>query len=783
MRETPFVTFTLVAVLMSSMGAVDAAEEPSLAANYGFLPLEVMKLGDRGSNLLPGDFNHDGLMDLVVIDNTHHRLDLLMQRSEAVPSTKPEGRQDVNRIDDAWRFEQRKLPVDVDVSAVAVGDFDGDKRTDLAYFGLPDQLVIHFQPETGEWLKKQTLRVADVAAGSWCLTAGDLNHDGRDDLVLIGKTELCVLKQRPTGGFEVITRLMNTSEKMGLAQVADLNGDGRADVCYLAGEGTTRGLGVRLQDTTGELGPEYLFDLERPRAVSIRNVDGRPGHEILTIDSRTGRLKILRVVTKTFGPQEIRDRLVRYGFGKGTPGRDRDVALADVDGNGLKDVTVSDPDASRVLLFRQERPRGLDLGTPYPTVSGSDILRAGPVLSKGTADLVVHSASEKSIGIARWDNGRMMFPEVLPIDQEPLGLELVDIDRDGRMEMLYLTKSREGRDSVYTLWGLHRNAGNTDWEEHPTLGGKDGFNVSVKSTPERMLALDVIGDEQPELLLMQGSKPPVVLQLNGAGRFEEVNIGGTVGTGTVSSRAAFPCRLNDRPGLLIAQDNFARHLEVSPQNRWQVGEQINANESAAKIVGAALINLDDTPDPEIALVDTGVKKLRLMQRKNAVYHPWKEIDLGEMAFQRCQVADLNGDERPDLMLFGSDQFAVLYAGGSTPALEEIASYETTLEKAFPTDVVAGDLNGDGIMDLAITDTRSHFLEIVQFSKENSLRHALYFKVFEEKSFQKDDDIPSTEPREAVIADVTGDGLSDLILLVHDRLLVYPQDSGTPPAKK
>ena len=29
----------------------------------------------------------------------------------------------------------------------------------------------------------------------------------------------------------------------------------------------------------------------------------------------------------------------------------------------------------------------------------------------------------------------------------------------------------------------------------------------------------------------------------------------------------------------------------------------------------------------------------------------------------------------------------------------------------------------------------------------------------------------------MIADVTGDGKADLILLSHDRVLVYPQDDG------
>jgi len=33
-----------------------------------------------------------------------------------------------------------------------------------------------------------------------------------------------------------------------------------------------------------------------------------------------------------------------------------------------------------------------------------------------------------------------------------------------------------------------------------------------------------------------------------------------------------------------------------------------------------------------------------------------------------------------------------------------------------------------------------------------------------------------EPREALVADVTGDGRNDLIILVHDRILVYPQSN-------
>ena len=91
--------------------------------------------------------------------------------------------------------------------------------------------------------------------------------------------------------------------------------------------------------------------------------------------------------------------------------------------------------------------------------------------------------------------------------------------------------------------------------------------------------------------------------------------------------------------------------------------------------------------------------------------------------------------------------------------------------------MAGDLNHDGEIDLVLTDTRNHFVEILQYRPDSGLKHALYFRVFEQKTFRNDEEAGDSEPREALIADVTGDGLPDLLLLIHDRLLLYPQDEG------
>ena len=48
-----------------------------------------------------------------------------------------------------------------------------------------------------------------------------------------------------------------------------------------------------------------------------------------------------------------------------------------------------------------------------------------------------------------------------------------------------------------------------------------------------------------------------------------------------------------------------------------------------------------------------------------------------------------------------------------------------------------------------------------------------FKIFESKIFSGGEP-REYEPREVLIADVTGDGAEDLVLVAHDRILLYPQ---------
>ena len=762
------------------------AAEPSteLAEYFGFKPLEIFKLQARSGNMVPGDLNHDGLTDLAIIDNSNSRIDMLLQRKKVPDQKDRSTTTDVNSFKNDWRFEHKKFPVDKALAALSLGDFNGDGRTDIAYIGLPDRLIIRLQPESGEWTTGPTFRLPDLQLAQWMMASGDLNNDGKFDLAILGKNDTFILYQKD-GELQRPERLMNTSDKLGLVHIGDLDGDGRGDLCYLANDDSGRALCARFQTSAAKLGPELRFDLDKPRSTTLKDIDGKPGLEILSIHGQTGRVRVSQIRRPEAKAGELAGQLVQYGFGQQAGSRERDLAIGDINGDKLADVVVTDPEASQVLVFQQLADQGLDQGTSFPCITGASQVRIGDFLNDKVADVVFLSPKEKSMGISRLEAGRLTFPQAIPIEKEPVVFALSDLDGDQSPELVYITRDRVSTKTTYVLKALKavEREGQMEWQPFGTGPmPAAGLTLSLKGDPEQIVPYDANRDGKADFLVFQGSeRPALLLKADGKGGLTEVSSEGGFGLGNVSASNVFFGQLGgvtmlDEPALLVAHNNFVRHMRLNEQNQWRVVDQFSALESAAKIVGAATLNLDGQPGNEIVLIDQGVKRLRVLRKEENTYRPWREVDIGPFPFRGSHVADLNGDGLQDLLLFGGGKFGVLYANQTDPKLNELATFETNIEDAYLSDVVAGDLNHDGRADLALIETGAHHIEILDYSKELGLRHALTFKLFESKGVSEREQ-SQTEPRESLIVDVTGDGLDDLVLLSHDRVLIYPQDDG------
>lgn len=747
-------------------------ESYPLAPYYGFLPVEITKIDSRAHSLVSGDFNHDKLHDLAIVDNGHNRIDILLQRAQPV-AVKAQDKNDrnANRVDDHWRLDIKKIPVDRAVSALSAGDLNGDGRSDLAYFGAPDRLVILFQTESGEWTAKQELRLADIDAKPWSLVIGDINHDTLQDLIVLGKRSTILLTQQANGQLSAPVPLRNTAEELGLAMVQDLDGDGRNDLFYTAHEKEERFLCARLQDAQGQLGPELRFDtLQNPRGVTLFDLDGKPGSEVLAIDGQTNRVRVMQVRRPTEG--ELGAKLIQYGIGGGSDAGE--LALGDLDGDQLLEVIVANPERASIVVFHQRAKSGLDLGADSPSFLGVTQVRVADVNGDGKAEVIAMSPKENSLGVSRYEQGKLSFPEALPLEGNIKAFDVYDVDNDGAVEIVAVTEgSGRGADKKILL-SMGKRDGNGQWNFSAT--DRAPVEINLNATPERLMMTDVNFDGQTDFLCFLDGKPPQAI-LAGA-------VTGGTPLGQINAGAVTTARLGE-PALLISQGNFVRSVRLDERGRWQVVEQFNADDSSAKIAGSAVLDLDGQAGEELVMVDPGASKLRVFRSVSGEYQPWKTLDLGKFPFKSPVVGDINGDGRADLILNGGSKFGVLYAGQTDPELKEINSYESPRKEVFLMDLVAGDVNFDGHPEVCLLDTNAHLVEIVTYRADQGLMPAINFKVFEEKSFQGPNRT-GTQPREALIAEVTGDGRPDLILLCHDRVLVYPQDgpgAEIPPQPK
>ena len=143
-----------------------------------------------------------------------------------------------------------------------------------------------------------------------------------------------------------------------------------------------------------------------------------------------------------------------------------------------------------------------------------------------------------------------------------------------------------------------------------------------------------------------------------------------------------------------------------------------------------------------------------------------------MEFRGFETPDLNGDGKRDLLVRGVDRIGVWLAGEKCSILEEMDEpYESPDKDSSFLDVSAGDVNADGSVDAVLVDSGRKGLCIVTAGKAG-LEHALKFRVFEEKLFHGRRG--SSEPHGVYVHDLTGDGKKDVIVLVHDKIIIYPQ---------
>ena len=112
---------------------------------------------------------------------------------------------------------------------VAMGDLDGDGRPDLVQSTTTEIAVLLAQPD-GSWSRT----VLDAGGGATTVAIGDLDGDGRPEIAADRASAVLVL-HNTTAGWVSTTHPVPGPSGSGALAIADVNGDGRADLAAVTG--------------------------------------------------------------------------------------------------------------------------------------------------------------------------------------------------------------------------------------------------------------------------------------------------------------------------------------------------------------------------------------------------------------------------------------------------------------------------------------------------------------------------------------------------------------------
>lgn len=758
--------FSLVALCVS-VGPAPAAED---AVSFGFSGPETFPIDQLITQLRVADINGDGLNDLVVVNNARSRITLLINQTghTNVLTAPADARREINELPADSRFRIDSVASEKRIAALAVADVNHDQRPDLVYYGEPKELVVQYNQGTNGWSNPRRWPIEDGVLSPNALTTGDLNGDGRPDVVLLGENAIYLLAQQKDG-------LLGEPEKIpfsGLVksvQVLDINGDGREDL-LLVNWDTPDPFRFRLQDGSGQLGPEIHFSMPPIRSYWADDLDGDRRTELITIAQNSGRAQIANFsVTnaETLSGTFANGQLQILPLNKTSKAK-RGTIWADVNGDRLDDLVVSEPESGQLTIYLQQKNGSLAAAKTFSTLTGVGEIAVADWEGKPTIFLL--SADERAIGLTRLDEkGKAAFPAMLPLEGRPLVMAVADASKDTKPTLAAIL-DQDGKRVLMTR----------------TADGKtrtQKLAESFKSNPASMRWHDVNQDGLLDLVaLVPYEKVKVLLQVAGKD-FEEVDVQAPGGAMEQPWMAASDVDGDGLAELLLPQRNFLRAVVLKPDqegstNRtWSflVKDQINGAANNSRLVGATAVANGTNPVNSLFLFDAEKKVVTLSERgTNGAWQVVRNLALPFTEFSELQPVGFNGPQPNAVAFIGLNAVAWLPLFGQTWQLTELDGYETPLQDARLNDVVSGDLNQDGRKDLVFLETARNYLDLVILDKNRQLVPASRWPVFEERSFRNRRG-DSMEPREAFIADFTGDGKNDLVIIVHDRILVYPQE--------
>ncbi|MFL6334774.1 MAG: FG-GAP-like repeat-containing protein [Pyrinomonadaceae bacterium] len=297
------------------------------ARAQSFAPPNTLSAGTGAQKAVAADLNGDGVPDLASANHGN----------SGSPSVSV-----FIGVGDGTFAARRDYPAAQGAGSIVAGDFNGDGRPDLAVansvFSQPvkQNVSIFLNNGDGTLQVMKEFPVDDMAND---LSAADFNKDGKLDLAVVCRTVVDVLLGNGDGTFQPKVTYAHgpgTTSSFDSAIVSgDFNGDGNADLAAATTPADAGVVDVLLGNGDGTFRPAVPYVSGRgTKRVAAGDLNGDGRLDLVTGNSFDGTLSVLiGRGDGTFQPK------VDYA----SRSNSTSIKIADLDGDGKNDVTIASP--------------------------------------------------------------------------------------------------------------------------------------------------------------------------------------------------------------------------------------------------------------------------------------------------------------------------------------------------------------------------------------------------------------------------------------------------------
>ena len=632
-----------------------------------FSPRTDFDTGSKPYSVKIGDLNGDGKPDITTTNFAVHTVSVLLNTTPTGGSTPTFAiRQDLPTLPNPYY--------------VSIADINGD--------GLPDLVVAEQGAGGVSVLLNQTAPGAPTASFSSgfnfdtddamnvnpdCVSVGDVNGDGKPDLVVANNyasTIGVLLNSTVTGSstptfhpfqeFSFFDRNFSTA-------LGDINADGKLDVVVTNRDGNSVSVLINTTPTgatTFSFGGRIDYTMDQsPRSVALEDLNGDGLLDMTVTNQNSLSVLINRTVpgaaSSSFATRQ--DRAIGYGASH--------VVTADINGDGKPDLVDANLGSSTVSIFLNtfaSPPATVVLSDPQNYLSGdtASSVAVGDFNGDGKPDLAVPDPTNGVVSVlfnqSLPGSGASDFgtPQNFSTDTGPFAVAVSDFNGDGKLDLVVTS---DVSNTISVLF-------NTTTPGSATASFSTAEVFTTGAGPRSVAVGDLNGDGKAEIVVGNNLTNTISVFFN-----------------TTAAGAATP--------------SFATRQDFTTGNLPR---------------GVSLRDLNGDGRLDIATANAGSNSISVLLNTTAPasgtfsFSTNQEFGVGQLP-KSVSIADINGDGRPDLAATSSIDNIVSVLLNTTAPGATVPTYSTRQDftlgiGANPDSVAFGDYNGDGKSDLAVTSS-------------------------------------------------------------------------------